>query len=82
LALGWEFVLHSVPIDSELAEILTLWNKLDESARRDLLAADRRLDNAVTEPSSGKSLFPKSSCDVRHNGTGSTTMSSNAHRGE
>ena len=40
------------PIDSDRVEILTLWNKLDESARRDLLAADRRLDNAVTEPSS------------------------------
>ena len=30
------------PIDSDLVEILSLWNKLDESGRRDLLAAARR----------------------------------------
>jgi len=39
------------PIDSDFVEILTLWNKLDESARRDLLAAARaagqRGDRAV-----------------------------------
>jgi hypothetical protein len=40
------------PIDSDFVEILTLWNKLDESSRRNLLAADRRLDNALTETSS------------------------------
>ncbi|MCE2752385.1 MAG: hypothetical protein LW720_10900 [Pirellula sp.] len=40
------------PIDSDLSEILTLWNNLDESARRDLLGGARRLNNAATEPSS------------------------------
>jgi hypothetical protein len=39
-------------IDSDFVEILTLWNKLEESARRDLLGGARRLNNAVTEPSS------------------------------
>jgi hypothetical protein len=38
-------------IDSDLGEILTLWNNLDESARRDLLgggsAAEQRGDRAV-----------------------------------
>ena len=28
---------NASPIGSDFAEILTLWNKLDESARRDLL---------------------------------------------
>ena len=57
---GKSTVFPSVPmpvpisglIESDLAEILTLWNKLDESARRDLLAVARGLAHAVTERSS------------------------------
>ena len=42
----------SGPIESDLAEFLSLWNELDASARRDLLAVARGLAQAVTEPSS------------------------------
>jgi hypothetical protein len=35
------------PIDSDFVEIPTLWNKLDDSARRDLLAAVRRAANGL-----------------------------------
>ncbi len=42
----------SGPIESDLAEILSLWNELDESGRRDLLAVARGLVHTVTEQSS------------------------------
>ncbi len=42
----------SGPIESDLAEFLSLWNELDASARRDLLAVARGLVHTVTEPSS------------------------------